>query len=181
MKMSDGGYRPAFNVQFATTTGTRVIVGVAVTNAGSDFGQLPPMLTQLQDRYRQVPPRVLVDGSYAKKQDLVTVSAPPWCTTVYAPVQLPKAPARDRYTPRPDDPPAVAAWRQRMGTVAAQTRYQARAATAEWANAQARNRGFRQVLVRGAVKVRAIALLQALAINLLQSLALQPILQAAPA
>jgi hypothetical protein len=43
MKMPDGGFRPAFNVQFSTTTdATRAIVGVSVTNRGSDQGQATP-------------------------------------------------------------------------------------------------------------------------------------------
>ena len=36
MKMGDGGFRPAYNVQFATDGGARVILGVDVTNSGSD-------------------------------------------------------------------------------------------------------------------------------------------------
>ena len=46
MKMADGGFRPAYNVQFATTTDSQVIVGVEVCNSGSDFGKLAPMLDQ---------------------------------------------------------------------------------------------------------------------------------------
>ena len=46
MKMADGGFRPAYNVQFATTTDSQVIVGVEVCNSGSDLGQLAPMLDQ---------------------------------------------------------------------------------------------------------------------------------------
>jgi hypothetical protein len=42
MKMADGGFRPAYNVQFATDHDGDVIVGVAVTNVGSDQGQLGP-------------------------------------------------------------------------------------------------------------------------------------------
>jgi transposase len=173
MKMSDGGYRPAYNVQFATAVHTPVVVGVTATNAGSDFGQLPPMLTQLETRYAQRPATVLVDGGYAKKDDLVTVSTPPAPCTVLAPVQKPKKPGQDPFAPRPHDPPAVAAWRQRMGTPAAQALYRQRAATAEWVNAQVTNRGFTHVFVRGLAKVRAVALLQALALNLLQGQALR--------
>ena len=51
MKFADGGYRPGYNVQFATDTESGVIVGVEVTNAGNDSEQLPPMLDQLNDRY----------------------------------------------------------------------------------------------------------------------------------
>jgi len=43
MKMPDGGFRPAFNVQLATTTdAARAIVGIRVTNRGSDQGQATP-------------------------------------------------------------------------------------------------------------------------------------------
>ncbi len=71
---------------------------------------------------------------------------------------LPKDPARDPHAPRSGDSPAVAAWRERMGTAAAKEIYKERAATAEWVNAQARHRGFWRLLVRGLEKVRAIAL-----------------------
>src|SRR6185437_5863077 len=65
MKMGDGGFRPAYNAQFATTTVGGVIVGVAVTSSGSDSGQMPPMVEQLQKRYGHVPQEMLVDGGFA--------------------------------------------------------------------------------------------------------------------
>jgi len=36
MKMADGGFRPAYNVQFASDTTSGAIAGVAVDNSGSD-------------------------------------------------------------------------------------------------------------------------------------------------
>ena len=51
MKRGDGGFRPAYNIQFATTTdAARVIVGHHVTNRGSDMGESTPMLEQIEDR-----------------------------------------------------------------------------------------------------------------------------------
>jgi transposase len=50
MKMPDGGTRPGYNVQFSTTPDSGVIVGVAVTNSGSDCGQLGPMIDQIHGR-----------------------------------------------------------------------------------------------------------------------------------
>src|SRR5947209_10352021 len=48
MKMGDGGFRPAYNVQMATAGsemgGPRTIVGVRVTNVGSDMGSVTPMV-----------------------------------------------------------------------------------------------------------------------------------------
>jgi len=49
-----------------------------------------------------------------------------------------------RGVPQPSDPPGVADWRNRMGGDDAKTIYKERAATAECANAQARNRGLTQ-------------------------------------
>ena len=47
MKMGDGGFRPAYNVQFATTTKHKIIVGVDVNNQGTDGGLLCDMVTQV--------------------------------------------------------------------------------------------------------------------------------------
>ena len=169
MKMADGGFRPAYNLQFATDTGVQVIVGVEATNAGTDHGQLAPMVAQVEERHQQTPAAMLVDGGFVTKEDIEAVSER---TTVYAPVQKPKDPTRDPHAPLPTDTPALAAWRERMGTPEAQAIYKERAATAECVNAQARNRGLRQLCVRGLAKVRVIALWYALAHNLMRAFAL---------
>ena len=56
MKMGDGGFRPAFNVQFATDTKTQVITGVEVTNSGSDQGEMAPMSTNTGNVTGKRPP-----------------------------------------------------------------------------------------------------------------------------
>jgi hypothetical protein len=167
MKMPDGGFRPAYNFQFATDTATQVIAGVAVATTGSDAGQLEPMVDQVEERSGKVPPEWLVDGGFAQHDQIDAVSAPEVGCTVYAPVPTPKDPKVDRYTPKPGDSAAVSAWRQRMGTDQAKEIYKERAATAECVNALARGRGLVCVLIRGVTKVKAIALWFALAHNLL--------------
>jgi transposase len=62
MKMGDGGFRPAYNAQYATDTETPVIVGVEVTTAGSNMGQLAPMVAQVSERCGETPEQWLVDG-----------------------------------------------------------------------------------------------------------------------
>jgi len=171
MKTGDGGFRPAFNVQLATTTDSQIISGVEVTNSGGDQGQLAPMVEQHQERYGQVPDEALVDGGFAKKEDIEKVEQ--GGTTVYAPVQKSKDPDRDPHTPRSDDSPEVAAWRQRMATDEAKAIYRQRAATAECVNALARNRGLQRFLVRGLRKVKAVVLLYALAHNLMRAVTLR--------
>jgi len=167
MKMGDGGFRPAFNVQFATDTRTQIITGVDVTNSGGDQGKMAPMVEQLHDRYEERPKEMLVDGGFAKKEDIEKLAQAG--TTVYAPVQASKDPERDPHTPRPDDAPAVARWRERMATAEAKEIYKERASTAECVNAHARNRGLYQFRVRGLAKVKAVILLYVLAHNLMRT------------
>jgi transposase len=171
MKMADGGFRPAFNVQLATATDSQVITGVEMTNAGGDLGQLAPMVEQHQQRYHEKPKEALVDGGFAKKKDIEKVEQ--GGTTVYAPVRPPRGSARDAHTPRADDAPEVAQWRQRMATDEAKAIYRQRAATAECVNALARNRGLQRFLVRGLRKVKAVVLWFALAHNLMRAVALR--------
>src|SRR5690606_17659350 len=103
MKMADGGYRPAYNVQLATDTQTQVITGVEVTNSGGDWGKLVPMVEQHVERYDKPPDAMLVDGGFVKKEDIVEVSAPQGSTTVYAPVQKVRKQGIDPHAARADD------------------------------------------------------------------------------
>jgi transposase len=173
MKMANGGFNPAYNVQFATDTKSQVIVGVEVLTTGSDQGQMGPMVEQIVERYDKAPGAMLVDGGFAKHEDIEAVSQPEVSCTVYAPVPKPKNPQVDRHAPHAQDSEKVAEWRRRMGTEEAKTIYKERAATAECVNALARRRGLTQLLVRGVEKVRAIALWHALAHNVLRMGALR--------
>jgi len=173
MKMADGGFRPAHNVQFATDTASQVITGVDVVNTGSDQGQMPPMVEQHQDRYDKTPDEMLVDGGFAKKEDIEKLASPEVGTTVYAPVQKPRNQDRDPHQPRLGDSVTIAEWRKRMGTPQAKEIYKDRASTAECVNAISRNRGLRQFLVRGLKKVRAVALWFAIAHNLMRAVILR--------
>jgi transposase len=76
MKMADGGFRPAYNFQFATDTATQVITGVAVETTGSDAGQLEPMVAQVEERTGKVPPEWLIAGGFAQHDQIEAVGAP---------------------------------------------------------------------------------------------------------
>jgi len=171
MKMGDGGFRPAYNVQYGTDTESQVIVGVAVVSPGSDQGQMAPMVQQVAERCGQTPEEWLVDGGYPAHEQLDAVAAR---TTVLAPVPQVKGKQTDAHQPKPGDSPAVAAWRARMASEAAKQRYKERAATAECVNAQARNRGMLRLSVRGLTKVKGVAVLFALAHNLMRMATLAP-------
>ena len=174
MKMADGGTRPAYNVQFATTVEGGVIAGVDVSTSGSDNGQMQPMLEQIERRYQDKPQQMLVDGGFTTLADIE--KAEQAGIQVLGPIkneESMKTKGEDPYQPKKKDGPGVAAWRQRMGTEAAKELYKHRSSTAEWANAGARQRGLYQVRVRGRQKVLAVALLHALVHNLLRTVALR--------
>jgi IS5 family transposase len=184
MKMGDGGFRPAFNVQLATTCEDQVIVGVAVTNVGSDMGQMAPMVEQVIERSGNTPAQWLVDGGFPAHEQIDAVHE---CTRgkteVLAPVPEPRAkkgsdgddvPPPDKHQPKDDDSAPVAQWRSRMAGQDIKEIYKQRAATAECVNALARNRGLQRLPVRGLVKVRAVAMLYALAHNLMRMAKIAP-------
>ena len=171
MKMADGGYRPAFNVEYAAATTGQVIVAVSVITAGSDMGQITPMLDQIEGRFEVRPKEALADGGLAKHEDIEQAQRKG--TTVYVPVPEPKDPKRDRHEPLPGDSAEVAAWRKRMKTGEAKAIYKERASTIECVNAQARNRGLIRLLVRGLEKVKAVALWQAIAHNMRRGFSLR--------
>jgi transposase len=175
MKMADGGFRPALNVQFATDVESQIIVGVEVTNSGSDQGEMSRMVEQIESRHGKPPDEMLVDGGFAKHDDIEKVSAPHGKTTVYAPVMKSSNPDIDVHAPRLNDSPVIAQWRQRMATDEAKEIYKERAATAECVNAIARNRGFWQFPVRGSPKARTIALWYALLHNVMRAVALRAV------
>ena len=172
MRMGDGGYRPAYNGQLTTDVVSGLVCGVSVTNRGSDQGELGPAVERLERRFGRRPAEVLADGGYVSLAEIDHLAA---CGTVlYAPPPV-RPPARDGRRPHGHpDSPAVAAWRVRMDTEAAQAIYRLRAATAEWVNALARNRGLQQYRVRGLEKVRSVLLWFALAHNLDRTLAIRP-------
>jgi transposase len=183
MKMGDGGFRPAFNVQLATDCEGQVIVGMDVVNAGSDMAQLAPMVEQVEQRLGHSPDGWLVDGGFPAHGQIDAVAGK---TEVYAPVPEPRAKKdakkdeqgneveQDKHEPKPGDSAAVARWRQRMASPEAKELYKQRAATAECVNAQARNRGLLRMPVRGLAKARSVVGLFVLAHNLMRIAQLAP-------
>jgi transposase len=184
MKMGDGGFRPAFNVQLATTCEDQVIVGVAVTNVGSDMAQMAPMVQQVIERTGCTPGQWLVDGGFPAHEQIDAVHEyTQGKTEVLAPVPEPKCrkgkdgeevPPPDKHQPKEGDSAAVAQWRVRMAGQDIKETYRQRAATAECVNALARNRGLQRLPVRGLGKVRAVAVLYALAHNLMRMAKIAP-------
>ena len=164
MKMADGGFRPAYNVQVASAAGEQIVVAVEVTNTGSDRGLLRPMLQQLRVRTGHFPGRHLADGGFGSAQDIEWAHGEG--IAVYCPPTQSKH-GTDPYLPRRGDREGVLAWRERMASEAGKALYKRRS-ICECIHARWRNWDLRQLTVRGIEKVRAVVLCYALANNILQ-------------
>ena len=166
MKMADGGTRPAYNVQLATTDETRIIVGWDLTNVGSDSGLMAPMVDQIETHFGVRPGEYLTDGGFSTLDDIQELESRG--STVYTPVKevdKKRVRGQDPFAPRKGDSPWIAAWRIRMGTEAAKAIYKLRPSLAEFPNAVFRNRGLRQFVVRGLASVKAVTMWHVLAFN----------------
>jgi hypothetical protein len=166
MKMANGGFDPAFNVQFCSDADTQMIVGVDVTNEGTDAEQMPPMLDQLELHYGKRPKNCLVDSAFATK-DSVTIAEKKGTAVVGG---IPrggelKQKNIDPHSPQRRDTPEYIRFRERMRQPEYQELFKQRPRVAEFPNAVCRNQGLRQFLVRGLQKVKAVALWHAIAFN----------------
>lgn len=171
MKMADGGFRPAYNVQLATDAASGCIVGVDVTNHGTDQPHVVPMLDQIEERTGKTPKEYLVDGGYVTARNIEAISERG--ATVYAPPPKPRKEHINPNAPKQGDSPSVAAWRRRMGRESAKRIYLQRGTVAERTNADLRvHRGLDRLNVRGLVKVKSVVLLAALTFNVLRMIAL---------
>lgn len=169
MKMGDGGYRPAYNVQFATDGDARVIVSVDVTNSGSDRGEMAPMHEDVVQRYKTTPGSYMVDCGFATKEDITTLEQRG--SRVIAPIHGEERMLKNGVDPHArqrSDSEEMVAFRQRMATEEAKAAYKQRPSIAEFPNAECRNRGLHQFRVRGLKKVRAVTLWYALTFNFMR-------------
>lgn len=170
MKMPNGGFNPAYNVQLSADTGSQIIVGVNVTNCGSDHALLPQAVAQIEAHAGCAPKETLADGGFNKPENIEALSER---TTVYAPPTEHKDKHGKVLEPKKIKTPAVQAWHERMQTDAAKAIYKERASTIECVNAQMRNRSLYQFNVRGLKRVKAVVLLFAIAHNLARAASLK--------
>jgi transposase len=168
MKMADGGFRPAYNMQIVSAPKGQLIIAVAIDTTGSDRGLARPTLEGL-GAAGTMPSDYLVDGGFTKNDDIEWAHGSGiklWCPPVHS------KHGSDPYAPRRDDKPGVADWRRRMASEPGKALYKERS-KAECPNAWARRMGLTRLMVRGKAKARAVLLWFALAHNMLRALALR--------
>jgi transposase len=74
MKQSDGGFAPSYNVQITTDGKEKVIVGVGVSQSGSDYGELVPAIDRAEANVGQEPGQVVVDGGFTSRENILAMS-----------------------------------------------------------------------------------------------------------
>jgi transposase len=167
MKMPNGGFNPAVNVQLAADTESRAIVGVEVTCEGSDSAGLSePMRQQVEKRTGGTVQQHLIDGGYLRKEDIENAGA----VELFVPPKTAKSPQNRGHElePKQGDSAAILRWKKRMASEEGKQIYKERASTSETINADLRTyRGLTPMTIRGTSKMRCVALWCALAYNIL--------------
>lgn len=170
MRMSDGGFSPAYNVPIAADPPSRAIVGIDVTNQGTDHGADEPRRRPVERRTNGQVTEHLRDGGFVKRESIERAAE--GGVMIYAPLRE-TGPDGAPCTHPPNDSPALAAWRARMASDAGRAVYRKRAATSATVNADLKTfRGRHAFTVRGLKQVRCVALWSALAYNIMRFAAL---------
>jgi len=174
IKMPDGGFRPAYNMQIASVAGEQIAVAVDVSTSSSDRGLARPMLEKIEATYGELPNQHLVDGGFSKNDDIewahgagVAMLCPPIINKHNT----------DPFAPREDDGPGISAWRKRMQGEVGKATYRERSIH-ECINGRFRQWGLVQLTVRSRAKALVVLTWYALANNILQG---EPLRRAAAA
>jgi len=151
----------------------RVIVSVAVTNNGSDGGQMVPLYEDVCERYGKVPDNYIVDGGFSTNDDITQVEQSG--SQVVAPMTHEDRILKrggDPHKPRKGDSEEMAAFRERMKSDESKSLLKERPSIAEFPaeflNPECRNRGLHQFRVRGLQKVRTSSLWYAITFNFMR-------------
>jgi transposase len=166
MKMGDGGFRLAYNVQFATGMNSRVIYGVDVVNT-LDPSTAPRMMCRVHSRLRKLglpeAKNWIADAAYSSKDDVEQATILfPNCR-YYAPPKPKKG--IDPKKPVKKDSEAIKRWRQLIDKEDVKSVYRHRSSTAEFSNAQVKNK-LDKFPICGLIKVKGMALLHVIAHNI---------------
>jgi Transposase DDE domain len=101
MKMPDGGFRPAYNVQVITDPVSGLIVATAIDTTGSDRGLLGKAVDRIKQHYAKLPKVVLADGGFFTTSDIEWTHAQDPAITAYVPLTASKH-GTDPYAARKD-------------------------------------------------------------------------------
>ena len=171
MRFADGAIRAAYNIQIAAA-GNGVVLAVHASDRRNDTGFAVPMVEDIERRYGRRPRRLIIDSKYATQADIVNLAnCKKGAVLVYSPPpeerdEVKPNTLRRRNAQRAREPQALKDWRERMASPEGALIF-GRRRRIELVNAHMKNRGFGRITLRGLVKARIVALLQAIAHNIL--------------
>jgi len=74
MKQGDGGFAPSYNAQISTDAAHGLIVGVGISQCGSDYGELVAAVQRVEQSTGQKPQQVVVDGGFTSRENVVAMA-----------------------------------------------------------------------------------------------------------
>jgi len=73
MKQSDGGYAPSYNAQISTDAKEKLIVGVGVSQCGSDYEELVPAEEKVEETMGTAPEQMVTDGGFVSRENILAM------------------------------------------------------------------------------------------------------------
>ena len=73
MKQGGGGYGLSYNMQISTDEANRVIVGVGVTQSGTDYGELEEAEERIEENMGRAPVEMVVDGGFVSRGNILAM------------------------------------------------------------------------------------------------------------
>lgn len=74
MKQGDGGFAPSYNAQISTDAAHGLIVGVGVSQCGSDYGELVKAMHRVEKSAGKKPQQVVADGGFTSRENVVAMA-----------------------------------------------------------------------------------------------------------
>jgi transposase len=68
-----GGYGPNYNMQISTDEANKVIVGVGVTQSGTDYGELEEAEERIEENMGRAPLEMVVDGGFVSRGNILAM------------------------------------------------------------------------------------------------------------
>jgi transposase len=164
MKMSEGNIAPAYNIQLATAGslmgGPITIIGIMISQSGTDKGRLIPMCKEIQKNTGILPKVLMADADHVTYEEIREAHG-----KVELLLPIPERAGGEHGA----SDEAIKEWKARMETDKAIQQYRSRKAIAERANSNLLIRfGLEPLPVRGVVKVNCVVLMGAIVNNVIE-------------
>jgi len=73
MKVGNGGYAPSYNAQLTTDAAHGIVVGVGISQAASDYGELVGSIRRVEENMGRKPDQAVVDGGFTSRENIVAM------------------------------------------------------------------------------------------------------------